>query len=225
MVIGIQNAHEILDGHHMRCNNGTGGFHEKFPPLPPLLHPIITDFFSYGSIVKRPQLSPSRISFCIPMTISSLMFPGTGCIYIYICTSDVYMYTSCVYALATITHVTRTSVHLAYTALAALAEHYSIKHDSLLTQVCIYILHTNTHTHKHIYIRMFTCIYIYKNAALAAHYGVKYDLLHTHMCICYTQHTHVNIYIYIYMYMIYIYVCTYVSKYNIYICICVCTCV
>ena len=41
---------------------------------------VITGFFSYGSFEKRLQLSPSRISFCIPMTISSLIFPRTGCV-------------------------------------------------------------------------------------------------------------------------------------------------
>ena len=40
---------------------------------------VITGFFSNGSFEKRSQLSQSRISFCIPMTISSLIFPGTGC--------------------------------------------------------------------------------------------------------------------------------------------------
>jgi len=40
---------------------------------------VITGFFSYGSFERRHQLSPLRISFCIPMTISSLIFPATGC--------------------------------------------------------------------------------------------------------------------------------------------------
>ena len=49
---------------------------------------VMTGFFVYGSFEKRHQLSPSRISFCIPMTISSpfqvesissrLIFSGTG---------------------------------------------------------------------------------------------------------------------------------------------------
>jgi len=36
---------------------------------------VITVFFLYGSFEKRLQLSSSRILFCIPMTISSLIFP------------------------------------------------------------------------------------------------------------------------------------------------------
>jgi len=40
---------------------------------------VFTDFFSYGSFEKRHHLSPWRIMFCILMTISSLVLPGTGC--------------------------------------------------------------------------------------------------------------------------------------------------
>jgi len=40
---------------------------------------VVTDFFSYGSLEKRHQLSPLRITFCILITISSLILPGTGC--------------------------------------------------------------------------------------------------------------------------------------------------
>ena len=36
---------------------------------------VITVFFLYGSFEKKLQLSSSRILFCIPMTISSLIFP------------------------------------------------------------------------------------------------------------------------------------------------------
>ena len=134
MVIGIQNAHEILDGHHMRCNNGTGGFHEKFPPLPPLLHPIITDFFSYGSIVKRPQLSPSRISFCIPMTISSLMFPGTDCI-----------------------RPTRTVYHPGKACRQCYRLPLLFRQNSIFISSHIYAyLYTHTHTRTHVHTRTHT---------------------------------------------------------------------
>jgi len=40
---------------------------------------FITGSFSNGSFEKRLQLSPSRISFCILITISSLIFSGTSC--------------------------------------------------------------------------------------------------------------------------------------------------
>ena len=41
---------------------------------------VIIGFFSNGSSEKRTQLSPSRISFCIPKTISSfrVIFPWRG---------------------------------------------------------------------------------------------------------------------------------------------------
>ena len=39
---------------------------------------VMAGFSSCGSFEKRHQLSTSRISFCIPMIISSLIFPGTG---------------------------------------------------------------------------------------------------------------------------------------------------
>ena len=39
---------------------------------------VVTGFFSKVPFEKRPELWPSRISFCILMTISSLIFSGTG---------------------------------------------------------------------------------------------------------------------------------------------------
>jgi len=70
---------EILDGHHRNGKQNPRWSSQEWKTKSSM---VITGLLSNGSFEKRRELWPSRISFCIPMTISSLICSGTGCNYI-----------------------------------------------------------------------------------------------------------------------------------------------